>query len=63
MRREWTGHLWPRVGAPQGPTPIPSFPHCPLQKLREMEDIDHRRSEELRKALATLDLSRERGTE
>ncbi|XP_039102045.1 UPF0193 protein EVG1 [Hyaena hyaena] len=33
------------------------------QKLREMEDIDHRRSEELRKALATLDLSRERGAE
>jgi hypothetical protein len=25
----------------------------PLQKLREMEDVDRKRSEELRKALAT----------
>lgn len=29
-----------------------SFPHDPLQKLREMEDIDRKRSEKLRKALA-----------
>lgn len=53
MRREWTGHPWPRFGAPQVPALNPSFPRCPLQKLREMEDIDHKRSEELRKALAT----------
>ncbi|XP_053751588.1 UPF0193 protein EVG1 isoform X1 [Panthera pardus] len=53
MRREWTGHLWPRFGAPQVPALNPSFARCPLQKLREMEDIDHKRSEELRKALAT----------
>ncbi|XP_029809413.1 UPF0193 protein EVG1 isoform X2 [Suricata suricatta] len=33
------------------------------QKLREMEVIDHKRSKELRKVLATLDVSRETGAE
>lgn len=43
-----------RVAAPS-PALMPSIlSPRPWQKLREMEDIDHRRSEELQKALATL---------
>lgn len=39
--------------APGVPSLTPSFPWHPLQKLQEMEDLDRKRSEELRKALAT----------
>lgn len=32
--------------------PASLLPPCPWQKLREMEDIDHRQSKELRQTLA-----------
>lgn len=41
------------VLATQVPNLISQLSLIPLQKLREMEDIDHKRTEELRKALAT----------
>lgn len=57
-RKRW---LWLRlVESSSGLVCVGAWSSCPdalsllpLQKLREMENIDHQRSKELRKALAT----------
>nr|KAF6367759.1 hypothetical protein mMyoMyo1_001812 [Myotis myotis] len=62
VRVERKGRLWLRLAeSSSGLVCVGAWSSCPdaqlsllpLQKLREMEDIDHQRSKELRKALAT----------